>query len=108
MSLFPENSRVIFTGDSITAHTNYTARIVDYYRRNLPERSVRFYEAAIPGSTLPCANKFFDDLILPFSPTHATVFFGINDCGRGWLNGDDKEKKLSLLTERYGAYSCGF
>ncbi len=101
MNIFPENSRVIFTGDSITAAANYTARIVDHYKRNLPERNVRFYQAAIPGSTLTRTIEYFDEMILPFKPTHATVFLAINDCGRGYLNFEDKEKKNSVLIEKY-------
>ena len=101
MYIFPNNSRVIFTGDSITAHSKYTVRIVDYYRRELKERNVKFYQAAIPGATLEHAIKYFDDLIVPFNPTHATVFFGINDCGREYLDIADKERRDDLLSDKY-------
>lgn len=104
MKTFEKNSRVIFTGDSITAQTKYTARIIDYYRKHLPELNVKFFAGAESGGTLANAIRFFEKNVLPFSPTHATVCFGVNDC-RVWAltYGDEKEKRR-LLNEAYGNY----
>lgn len=104
MYIFPKDSRVIFTGDSITAQTKYTTRIVEYYRKHLPELNVKFGEGAVSGSTLNAAIRFFKDMILPMKPTHATVFYGINDCGLGFLNKEDKEEKYNALKKRYEDY----
>lgn len=106
MTTFPKNARVIFTGDSITAQTKYTARVVDHYKRNLPELNVKFFEGAISGSSLCHAIRFFNDMVLPFEPTHATVYYGINDCGLGWLSNQDKERARGELEKRYEAYKA--
>ena len=42
MALFPQNARVLFTGDSITAQTRYTTRVKAYYDKHHPELNVKF------------------------------------------------------------------
>ena len=102
MTTFPKNARVIFTGDSITAHTKYTARVKDHYDKHHLELNVKFASGAAAGASLTHLIKFFDELIMPFKPTHATVCIGINDCGRGWLEHPDKMR--DILTEKYANY----
>ena len=104
MATFPKNSRVIFIGDSITAQCKYTTAVADYYAKNLPELNVKFAVGAVSGSTLNHAIKFFDTLVLPFKPTHATVFYGVNDCGLGWLNNEDTALRDEKLKEAYEKY----
>lgn len=104
MNTFPKDSRVIFIGDSITAQCNYTTRVADYYNKNLPELNVKFALGAVSGSTLNHAIKYFEKLVLPFKPTHATIFYGINDCGRGALNLDDKDERYNKLKAAYDRY----
>ncbi len=104
MKTFPKDSRVIFIGDSITAQCKYTTMVADYYAKNLPELNVKFAVGAVSGSTLNNAIKFFDTLVLPFKPTHATVFYGVNDCGLGWLNNPDtalRDEKLKAAYDKY-------
>jgi len=104
MSTFPKNARVIFTGCSITAHCNYTLRILNHYRKKLPDLNVKFFAACQAGGSLVNAITHFDDMILPFEPTHATVMYGGNDCTLGVLNrpdGEDKTNKLSEAAENY-------
>lgn len=104
MNTFPKNSRVIFIGDSITAQCKYPTIVADYYAKNLPELNVKFAVGAVSGSTLNNAIKFFDTLVLPFRPTHATVFYGVNDCGLGWLNNEDAALRDEKLKEAYDKY----
>jgi len=99
MKQFPNNARVIFTGCSITAHCNYTLRIMHHYRTHLPERNIKFFAACQAGGSLTHAIKHFDDMILPFEPTHATVMYGGNDCGLGILNIADEETRNQKLKE---------
>ena len=106
MNTFPKDARVIFTGDSITAQTKYTARVVDYYKRNLADLNVKFFEGAISGSSLCHAIRFFNDMVLPAKPTHATVYYGINDCGLGWLSNEDKDRMRVELEKRYENYKA--
>ena len=101
---FEKNARVVFTGDSITAQSKYTARIVDYYRKHLPEQNVKFFPAAESGGTLANAIKFFKSNVLPFKPTHATVCFGVNDCRVWALTYGDQNEKMRLLNEAYDNY----
>jgi len=102
MTPFPKNARVLFTGDSITAHTMYTTRIKAHYDSHHPELNVKFASGAAAGASISHLIKFFDDLILPFKPTHATVCLGINDCGRGWL--EHLPEKRDILVEKYANY----
>jgi len=104
MNTFPKNARVLFTGDSITAQNRYTTYVKDFYDKNLPELNVKFAAGAVSGSSLSHIIRFFNDLVLPFKPTHATVFYGINDCGLGWLSNEDKEKARERLTANYENY----
>ena len=104
MALFPKNARVIFTGDSITAQTRYTTLVKRHYDKYHPELNVKFAVGAVSGSSLSHAIRFFNDLILPFKPTHATICYGINDCGLGWLSNEDKEKAYERLLANYENY----
>ncbi len=104
MNTFPKNARVLFTGDSITAQTRYTTYIKNYYDTNLPELNVKFGVGAISGSGVAHAIRFFKEQVLSFRPTHVTVFYGINDCGLGWLSNEDKEKAKERLTANYENY----
>jgi len=102
MNTFPKNARVLFTGDSITAQTRYTTRVKAHYDKHHPELCVKFASGAASGAAFTHLIKFFDDLILPFKPTHATVCIGINDCGRGWL--EQMPEKRDVLVEKYINY----
>ena len=106
MKAFEKNARVIFTGDSITAATRYTARIVDYYRKHLPDLNVKFFQGAEAGGTVGSAIRFFNKNVLPFKPTHATVCFGVNDSRRGLLEKDRTEERDAQLREGFERYKA--
>lgn len=99
MNPFPKNARMLFTGCSITGHTNYTLRIVDYYRKHLPELNVKFFGCCQAGGSLSDAIKHFDDMITPFEPTHVTFMYGGNDCGLVRLNIADEDERNAKLAE---------
>ncbi len=104
MKPFQKNARMLFTGCSITGHSNYTLRIADYYRKNLPHLNVKFFGCCQAGGSLSHAIKHFDSMITPFEPTHVTFMYGGNDCGLGILNRPDGEEKEQKLRESAEAY----
>lgn len=104
METFEKNARVIFTGDSITAATRYTARIVDYYRKHLPDLNVKFFQGAEAGGSVGSAIRFFEKNVLPFKPTHATVCFGVNDSRRNLLANERAEERDAQLEAAYERY----
>lgn len=103
MYRFPKNSRVCFIGDSIT-HLNLSlAYIVDYYRKNLADNKIEFYNCGISGGTVSTALSAFSEDVLPFSPTHTVVCLGMNDSMRDFLN-SPKSEKYGKLTKAYRDY----
>lgn len=79
MQPFPNNSRVVFIGDSITAANLYTSHIMAYYLENLKDKKVVFFNSAVPGGTTVSQLTYLYDVALKFSPTHAIVNLGVND-----------------------------
>lgn len=104
MTTFPKNSRVIFIGDSITARCSYAARVVEHYNKYLPELNVKFAVGAAAGSSLDDALRFFDAHVLPFKPTHATVFFGVNDAHLDALEIKAPDERYAKLKHYYDKY----
>ena len=104
MTPFPKNARVLFTGASTVAHSNFTLRIADYYRKHLPELNVKFFACCEAGGQYLHGIKHFDDMILPFEPTHVVCLYGANDAGLSALNHTDPELKKLRLTQRADAY----
>ena len=93
-SPFPEGSRVIFYGDSITRLGGGVLRVAAQYRALFPKRDVRFVNAGISGGGLPDAAFYFDGWIAPFMPTHVVLAFGVNDANaiaRGRLEEPEAE-----------------
>ncbi len=105
MKPFPKNARVVFSGASIVAASNYTLRIADYYRMNLPELNVKFFPAAQAGGSLDNAMRHFKSNVLPFEPTHAVVLIGTNDSRISALNLEDAEKRENALKTASQRYS---
>jgi len=104
MTHFPKNARVVFLGDSITAACNWATRVVDYYTKNLPELSVKFKNSAVAGGTIGTMLAYFEPDTLPFKPTHATIFLGVNDSSRDALRKTDEEARYSVLANAFSRY----
>ena len=108
---FPEGSRVIFYGDSITRLGGGVLRVAAQYRTLFPNRDVRFVNAGISGGGLPDAALYFDGWIAPFMPSHVVLAFGVNDANaiaRGRLDEPEAESArveaaLATFRERYAA-----
>ena len=85
MERFPDKSRVVFVGDSITANNTFVSHIAGYYKENFPASGVEIYNLGISGATLKTTLAVFDEDILPYEPTHVVLMTGINDSHRHFL-----------------------
>ena len=90
---FPDNSRVVFIGDSITAANLVLPRVIEAYRG----RGIKFYNCGVAGGTAEFAVKIFDKDVKKFKPTHAVISFGINDSRRELLAEPRSEERLAQL-----------
>ena len=79
---FPDHSRVVFIGDSITAAGTWIAHIYDHYLRTLPDSDVRIFNTGISGGSAASALKYFEENIMVYEPTHAVIMLGMNDVWR--------------------------
>lgn len=106
MNGFKENSRVCFIGDSITHNNGYVSHIVGYYRENLPERKVKFYNCGVSGGNLDTVFSNFEGDIMRHNPTHAVIMIGINDSYRGALTEFPKNERYAVLKNAYDEYKA--
>lgn len=79
---FPDNARVCFIGDSLTAQNQILPRVIDHYNKHFSQANVRFFNCGTSGGTYKTAIEFFYDDVLVHNPTHAVVAFGVNDTNR--------------------------
>ena len=105
MKPFEQNARVTFLGDSITAANNFVPRIIGYYRRNLPELRVKFWNSGISGASASTSLKFLESDLLPTKPDVVPIMLGVNDSWRDSLRIPDPEKRNSVLKQAYDLYS---
>ena len=103
--VFPKGARVVFAGDSITNGNKYVCHIAEYYKNNLSERSVQFFNCGISGCSLGTLIAVFDRDIMYYNPTHIVLTIGVNDSGIGYLKdkNEDTYKNLAANYERYKA-----
>lgn len=104
LPIFPENSRVAFIGDSITAENLSLQWIVNTYKKCLRHTTVRFFNCGVAGGTAEFAIESYSSDIMRYKPTHAVVSFGINDSKRELLLEPRDEKRLVALTDAYEKY----
>ncbi len=102
--IFPENARICFIGDSITAANKALSYIVDAYHTQFPEKKVKFFNCGVSGAQLYYPLKHFEDDIKIFSPTHAVIAFGANDCHFWWLPYLPSREHYDLLLKAYDTY----
>lgn len=103
MHPFPKQARVCFIGDSITHNNGYVSRIAAYYKKNLPELQVRFWNNGVSGGSLRTVDLFFADDVQPVHPTHAVLMLGVNDSDRNALTASEPERsrRLNAAFETY-------
>lgn len=101
---FPDNARVCFVGDSLTAANQILPRVNDFYNKNFPDANVRFFCCGTSGGTYKTAIEFFYDDVLIHNPTHAVVAFGVNDSNRWaleWPRGKQRYDNLKAYYENF-------
>ena len=104
MILFPENSRVCFVGDSITAAGGWLARAYQYYAKRFPESNVQFFNAATGCTTIPAAIRYFEVDLMQYRPTHVFLFYCGNDVGCEPIPPDASEEKKADRARRLVEY----
>lgn len=104
LPIFPENSRVAFIGDSITAENLSLQWIIKTYKNCVGRSSVRFFNCGVAGGTSEFAIESYSSDIMRYKPTHAVVSFGINDSRRELLLEHRDEKRLAALADAYEKY----
>lgn len=104
LPVFPNNSRVVFIGDSITAENLALQWIIRAYKNLDGYEGVRFFNCGVAGGTAEFAVESYAKDIKRYNPTHAVVSFGINDSRRELLSEERNEDRLKALTDAYELY----
>ncbi len=77
--LFPDGSRTVWIGDSITHACLYTRFLEDYARSRYPDRQLIFVNAGVSADTTADVLLRFDQDVRPWNPTRVFVCLGMND-----------------------------
>ena len=85
LPIFPNNARVVFIGDSITAENLALQWIIRAYTSLDGYDAIRFFNCGVAGGTEEFAVESYAKDIKRYNPTHAIVSFGINDSRREFL-----------------------
>ncbi len=101
---FPDKSRVVFIGDSITAENLSLQWIIKSYKNLEDHSSIRFFNCGVAGGTAEFAIESYSADIMRYKPTHAVVSFGINDSKRELLCEARSRERLATLTDAYEKY----
>lgn len=104
MNRFPNNSRVVFIGDSITAANITLPYVIHAYKTQYPDSKIRFFNCGVAGGTSAFALTSYEADILRYKPTHAVISFGINDSNRDLLSKPRSAERDSLLLNAYEGY----
>lgn len=108
---FPDHSRVVFIGDSITAVGLWVAHVYDHYLRAFPDADIRMYNAGISGGSAVSALRYLDDNGLNYRPTHAVIMLGMNDVDRDGYrvnkDGEYTNKDVSRWQAALEKYEAG-
>ncbi len=104
MNRFPDNSRVVFIGDSITAANLALPRIIHAYKTQYPDSKIRFFNCGVAGGTSKFALTVYATDIQRYKPTHAVISFGINDSRRELLANPRSAERDSLLISAFEEY----
>ena len=104
LPLFPDNSRVVFIGDSITAANLVLPRVIHAYKCVVKAKNIRFFNCGVAGGTAEFAVTSFEKDIKRYNPTHAVISFGINDSYRDFLREERSAERLEKLIAAYNVY----
>ncbi len=97
--------RIVFFGDSITAHGFWEAEVIEYFLRHEKALQIRFFNCGISGSRGDEANlkdRMYMDC-LNYFPRYVVVMFGMNDI-RMWLYANTDAGSVAERERRLAAY----
>ena len=77
--LFPDGSRTVWLGDSITHACLYTRFLEDYARSRYPDRKLIFINAGVSADTTGDVLLRFEQDVSPWKPSRVFVCLGMND-----------------------------
>lgn len=104
LPIFPNDARVAFIGDSITAENLALQWIIRAYKNLNGYDGIRFFNCGVAGGTAEFAVESYSKDIKRYAPTHAIVSFGINDSKREFLYEERTAERLDILTAAYEVY----
>ena len=103
--LFPNNSRFVAIGDSITHNGWYLPYVDVYYLTRFPNQKIDVFNCGINGDTAEGATNRYSWDISPHRPTVASVMFAMNDVGRDLYGvgqaGPEIEKQRRARLDHY-------
>ena len=104
-----DGDRFIFIGDSITHQCLYTQYVENFYYTRFPNRRIHFRNAGVSGDRAADVLNRFDDDIVRFKPTVATVLIGMNDASYKDFDQptfDTYKKDVTTLLDKLDALGC--
>lgn len=101
---FPNNSRVVFIGDSLTAANISLKWIRKAYQGLEDADNIRFINCGVAGGTADFAVQSYVHDILRYRPTHAVISFGINDSRRELLATPRSPERHGALVDAFARY----
>lgn len=103
--IFPQDARVCFVGDSLTACAFWVDYIFEYYLEKFPGAKLRVYNAGIGCGTIDFSMSYFEENIMLWDPTHVVIMFGANDMLHIHGSYEERaaiyEKKLRWMTDEF-------
>ena len=104
MIKIPNDARVCFVGDSITANNDYISYVQDYFYKKRNSNGIKFYNCGVSGGSCVSQLTYFDDDTARHNPTHIFIMLGVNDSWRDRLAEPKSAQRYALLKERYELY----
>lgn len=95
--VFPENSRVCFLGDSLTAGSLWVQMIFDHYLKAFPKGNIRIDDCGVGQGTAKFGLSTLEDDLYTFDPTHVVIMYGANDVN--CIKGNSMERLNSFYND---------
>lgn len=100
----PNNSRVVFLGDSLVAVNQILTHVFHHYKTCYPDSGIQFYNCGISGGTAGAMKLYLKEDTLLYAPTHVVLAVGINDSRRDLLAAPSTSQRNNTLQQAYDHY----
>lgn len=94
---FPNDARVCFVGDSLTACSFWVQFVHEYYLANVPGSQLRVYNGGIGSATIDFMMNYIEENVMVWDPTHVVIMFGANDMMH--YHGDDEQRTNAMYND---------